>query len=117
MDALTNLQVWRRACRLSVDMYTELARCRELGFKDQITRAALSVPSNIAEGFERDSMRERARFLVIAKGSCGELWTQILIGKQAGFLAEDFADRSAAEVRERAKMLYGLIAYCNKTGD
>lgn len=114
MDALKNLQVWRRACRLSVDLYTELARCRELGFKDQVTRSALSIPSNIAEGYERDSMKERARFLKIAKGSCGELWTQILIGKEAGFLTGEFATQVASETRELSKMLHGLINYCNK---
>ena len=114
MDALKNLQVWRRAYRLSADLYTEMAHCRDPGFKDQVTRSALSVPSNIAEGYERDSMRERARFLKIAKGSCGELWTQILIGKEAGFLREDFAAQVAAETRELSKMLHGLIAYCNK---
>ena len=114
MDALKNLQVWRRACRLSVDLYTELAHCRESGFKNQVTRSALSIPSNIAEGYERDSMRERARFLKIAKGSCGELWTQILIGKEAGFLTGQFATQAASETRELSKMLHGLITYCNK---
>jgi len=52
MEALENLEVWRRACRLSVDIYQSLSECREYGFRDQITRSALSIPSNIAEGYE-----------------------------------------------------------------
>ena len=117
MDALKNLQVWRRACRLSADLYTEMAHCRDLGFKDQVTRSGLSIPSNIAEGYERDSMKERARFLKIAKGSCGELWTQILIGKEAGLLDGQFAAKVSAETRELSKMLHGLIGYCNKASE
>ncbi|MFO8024344.1 four helix bundle protein, partial [Thiohalophilus sp.] len=59
MDALESLDVWKRACRLSVRLYQTLADCREYSFKDQITRAALSVPSNIAEGYERETDRTR----------------------------------------------------------
>ena len=77
MDALEKLEVWKRGCRLAVDLYNALEQCRDYGLKDQITRSAISVPSNIAEGFERDSSREFSRFLKIAKGSCGELRTQL----------------------------------------
>lgn len=78
MEALENLEVWKRSCRLSVEVYKALRLCKELGFKDQVTRSALSVPSNIAEGYERDSAKEFSRFLRIAKGSCGELRTQLV---------------------------------------
>ena len=63
MDTLEKLNVWKRSCRLCVELYRELRACRELGFKDQITRSALSVPSNIAEGYERGMGRELVRFL------------------------------------------------------
>ncbi|MEK7796624.1 MAG: four helix bundle protein, partial [Pseudomonadota bacterium] len=63
-----------------------LGNCRDYDYKDQVTRSGLSVPSNIAEGYERDSDRELARFLRIAKGSCGELRTQLYIGLEAGFI-------------------------------
>jgi len=55
MDAFEKLDVWKRSCRLSVDVYGALRSCRDYGIRDQITRSALSVPSNIAEGYERDS--------------------------------------------------------------
>ncbi|VAX12737.1 hypothetical protein MNBD_GAMMA24-1613 [hydrothermal vent metagenome] len=75
MDALENLEVWKRSCQLSVELYRALVDCRDRGFKDQITRAALSIPSNIAEGYERDSRKSCVQYLRVAKGSCGELWT------------------------------------------
>ena len=86
MEALESLEVWKRSCRLSVDLYRLLRNCKDYGLKDQITRSALSVPSNIAEGYERDSTAEFLRFLRIAKGSCGELRTQLYIGAEADFI-------------------------------
>ncbi|UCB56286.1 MAG: four helix bundle protein, partial [Thiotrichales bacterium] len=50
MEALKNLDVWSRACRLSVDLYKATTDCKEYSFKDQLTRAGLSIASNIAEG-------------------------------------------------------------------
>ena len=86
MNALKNLDVWRRSCRLCVDLYKTISGCKEWEFRDQISRSALSAPSDIAEGYERDSPKETVRFLRIAKGSCGELWTQIYIGIEARFI-------------------------------
>ena len=71
MEIFENLEVWRRACRLSVDVHGLLCECRDNGFKDQLVRSALSVPLNIAEGYERGSRKEFIRFLNIAKGSSG----------------------------------------------
>ena len=62
MEALKDLEVWRRACRLTVDVFRALSNCRERGLKDQLTRASLSLPSNIAEGYERDSFKSRIQF-------------------------------------------------------
>jgi four helix bundle protein len=111
MDALRNLKVWRWACRLSVDLYKATATCKDYGFKDQVTRSALSIPSNIAEGYEKDSKKEFIRFLRIAKGSCGELWTQLHIGVEVGFVEKEVGKCFLREVTELSKMLQGLIKY------
>jgi len=66
------LDVWKRSARLSVSLYRQLSGSRELGFKDQITRSGLSIPSNIAEGMTREGKRDKVRFLLIAKASCAE---------------------------------------------
>ncbi len=109
MEALENLEVWKRSCRLSVEVYKTLGNCKDLGYKDQATRSALSVPSNIAEGYERDSAKEFSRFLRIAKGSCGELRTQLYIGIEAGFLDKSLALTLIQEATEISRMIQGLI--------
>jgi four helix bundle protein len=111
MDALRNLKVWRRACRLCVDLYKAAATCKDYGFKEQVIRSALSIPSNIAEGYEKDSKKEFIRFLRIAKGSCGELWTQLHIGVEVGFVEKEIGNRFLNEVTELSKMRQGLIKY------
>ena len=70
------LEVWQRACRLAVAVYKVMTGCPDYGLKDQMTRAAVSIASNIAEGAERQSAKEFVRFLYIAKGSAAELRTQ-----------------------------------------
>ena len=81
-----NLDVWKRSSRLCVEVYKELAHCKDFGFKDQVTRSSLSIPSNIAEGFERDTDKDGNKFFYYAKGSCGELRTQIYIGIEIGYI-------------------------------
>jgi len=63
-----------------------MAELKDFGVRDQITRSSLSVPSNIAEGYERESNKEIANFLNYAKGSAGELRTQIYIGIDIGYI-------------------------------
>ena len=86
MGRFEELDVWKRSCRLSVELYKHLGRCNNLSCRDQVTRAGLSIASNIAEGFERESRAELLRYLRIAKGSCGEVRTQLLIGIEANLL-------------------------------
>ena len=81
-----DLEVWKRACRLCVDIFKELKECKDSGFKDQITRSALSIPSNIAEGYERSTNKDATKFFYYAKGSAGELRTQIYIGMEIGYI-------------------------------
>ena len=85
------LDVWQRARVLAVQVYRGLHDCRDYGFRDQIGRSALSVPSNIAEGMERGSDKEKCHYLRIAKGSCAELRTQLLIGCDIVYLPKPLA--------------------------
>ena len=104
-----DLEVWKRSARLSATLYRETRELKDFGFRDQLTRSGLSIPSNIAEGYERDSDAEIARFLTIAKGSAGELRTQILIGVKAELLDQSAAMEWADEARQLGKMLGALI--------
>ena len=74
-----DLNVWKEAMLLTRDVYRELKNCKNFGLRDQMQRSAVSIPSNIAEGFERNSNKEFIRFLYIALGSCAELRTQLYI--------------------------------------
>ena len=74
-----DLNVWKEAMQLTVDIYKQLFACKDYGFKDQIQRAAVSIPSNIAEGYDRQTNKEFIQFLFIAKGSCAELRTQLYL--------------------------------------
>lgn len=104
-----DLDVWKRATRLSADIYKGLKELRDYGFKDQITRSGLSIPSNIAEGFERESHKECIVFLSYAKGSCGELRTQIHIGMDIAYINETTGNEWIKETEEISSMLTGLI--------
>jgi four helix bundle protein len=114
MDALEDLEVWKRACRFSVSVLNMLAGCGHPVLRDQLARSSLSVPSNIAEGYERGLPRERIQFLRIAKGSCAEAWTQLLIGADANLLPRQAALVLAEEAKQIAKMTAGLIGYLKR---
>jgi four helix bundle protein len=104
-----DLEVWKRAVKLSGSIYKEVKELRDFGFKDQITRSGLSIASNIAEGFERGSQKENIVFLSYAKGSSGELRTQVYIGMDIGYIKKTVGEEWLREVREISSMLSGLI--------
>ena len=96
---LKDLRVWIEARKLAIAVYHVNANgplARDFGLRDQIRRAAVSVPSNIAEGDERDTDKDSVRCFYIAKGSLAELRTQLDIAHETGFVsAEDFTSLDA----------------------
>jgi len=104
-----DIEVWKRSARLSAELYKHFAGINDYGFRDQITRSGLSIPSNLAEGVERGSQKDFIRFLQYAKGSCGELRTQIYIGIDIGYISQDKGKLWIQESRELSAMLVGLI--------
>lgn len=81
-----DLICFSKARDLTKHIYREFKDCKDFGFKDQITRASVSVLSNIAEGFERGTRNEFLNFLYIAKGSAGEVRAQLYVALDAGYL-------------------------------
>ena len=108
-----NLEVWKRSAQLSAEIYKAFAECKDYGFKDQITRSGLSIPSNIAEGMERNSIKEKQRFLDIAKGSCAELRTQTYIGLEINYIVAETGKKWILESQEISAMLVGLSRSLN----
>jgi four helix bundle protein len=104
-----DLEVWKKSCRLAVRIYELLGDCRDFGLKDQMTRAAVSIPSNIAEGAERDSKKEYVRFLHIAKGSAAELRTQLYISAEIGLLKKETVTELIAELKHISAMLQKAV--------
>ncbi|QIA64439.1 four helix bundle protein [Vibrio astriarenae] len=104
-----DLDVWKRSARLSAEVYKHFARAKDFGFKDQITRSSLSISSNIAEGFERKSNKEFINFLSYARGSSGELRSQIYIGIEIQYIDSRLGKKWVSETEEISRMLTGLM--------
>ncbi len=104
-----NLDVWKKSCLISVEVYKYFATSKDYGFKDQITRSSLSIASNIAEGMEKKSDKEKARFLDISKGSAAELITQIYIGIKIDYIENKIGLEWIKELNYILSMLTGLI--------
>lgn len=81
-QSFEELEIWKRACRLAVDVTKTLETTRNFALRDQMIRAAISIPSNIAEGHERDSRLDFIRFLRIAKRLRRRTAHSMLFGKQ-----------------------------------
>ena len=102
------LDVWKKSARLSSNVYKAFQECKDYGFKDQITRAGLSIPSNIAEGMEKESVKEQVRFLDIAKGSAAEFVTQTYIGMDIGYIQKEDGKSWVEESNHILSMLSNL---------
>ena len=102
-----DLEVWKRACQSAVYVYESLDGTRDWGPRDQMQRAAVSVASNIAEGYER-SDREFSRFLTIARGSSSELRTQAFIAEKVDVISRESRLQIVEETRQLNRMLFAL---------
>ena len=107
-QSFEDLEVWKRSCRLAVRVYQELKDCKDYGLKDQMTRSAVSIPSNISEGAERDSKQEFIRFIHIAKGSAAELRTQLYIAAEIGALEKSTTSELISELKQISAMLQSI---------
>ena len=114
-QSFEKLEVWKRACHLAVAVSRALRDSKQFALRDQMQRASISIPSNIAEGSERDSRQDFIRFLRIAKGSAAELRTQTYIARKLDLITTDDADRFIKEAKELSAMLQGLIRSFEKT--
>jgi four helix bundle protein len=99
------LEIWKRSSRLAVSVLLLTGKMTSYALRDQMSRSSVSVPSNIAEGAERDSNREFGRFLAIAKGSLAELRTQCYIAAKAELLTLDEVTPLIVETREISAMI------------
>ena len=112
ITSFKELTVWQQAMRLTVQVYNLvklLPREEQFALSDQMRRAAVSIPSNIAEGNARNSKKEYANFLSIARGSAAELETQLLLCMQLNYLQEHQTEEALKLCEDVSKMLTVLI--------
>ena len=106
-QSFEELDVWKRACALAVEVYKALRDSRDFSLRDQMQRSAVSIASNIAEGSER-SKKDFIRFLSIARGSAAELRTQSYIAAKIGTIEKTTMNDFVSETKGISKMLIGL---------
>ena len=112
MGKFQELKVWQRSKELAVYIYklTEgNAFSKDYGLRDQMRRAAVSIPSNIAEGDELDTDRQAIKFFYTAKGSSAELLTQAMIAYEIGYLKKEHFGHIQQECQALSGMLARLI--------
>ena len=105
------LKVWHKAMNLVSDVYritNEFPKDEVYGLSSQMRRAAVSVPSNLAEGAGRKGSKEFKQFLNIAQGSLSELDTQIELARMLGYISQQEYEELIMKITEISKMLYGL---------
>ena len=112
INSYRDLQVWQRSMELAYMVYSlvKLLPKEEIyALSDQMRRAAVSIPSNIAEGFYRNSTRDYIHFLYMAKGSLGEIETQLYLCEGFGYVKKEQILPILGKCDETGKMLTGLI--------
>lgn len=110
--------MWKDAKELAVFIYKLTSQgkiSKDYSLKDQIQRAATSISNNIAEGFERGTKQEFIQYLYIARGSCGELRSQIHIAKDIGYLDSKKFVKIYNLALKVSKQINGFIEYLKST--
>jgi four helix bundle protein len=117
-EKFEDLQVWQAARTLVREIYlcTQSGSfVKDMGLRTQIQRSAISVMSNIAEGFERSGNKEFSHFLYLAKGSAGEVRSQLYPALDLGYLDQKTFTLLNDSARSISKQLSGFIKYLNQT--
>lgn len=114
MSNYRKLEVWEDACTFAEEIYKIFGSLKDFGFKDQITRSAVSIASNIAEGSDRGTDKDFARFICIAKSSCEENRTQLYIAVKIQYISEESFQKLDRKAESISKRLGALIKYLRK---
>lgn len=112
------LQVWKNAIGLTVEIYkitSNFPKSEQFGLTSQIQQAVVSIPSNIAEGFERNSDIDFKRFLIIARGSVSEVQTQLEIAKRLNYIKQPDFDVIQSKLTTVHKQINALIRHLRLT--
>jgi len=114
IDRFEDIEAWKKGRELAKAIYTVTGKgefARDYGLRDQIRRAAVSIISNISEGFSRQTDQEFVQFLYIAKGSTSEVQSQLYVALDLDYISEEGFQRLYNEADEVAKLISGFIRY------
>ena len=120
VERFEDLIAWQKARQLTVEIYRITAQgefAKDFGLRDQIRRAAVSVMSNIAEGFDRGSRGEFHQFLVVAKASCAEVRSQLYVALDVGYIVQEIFSNLNSSTDELSRIIGGLRAAVQKQRD
>lgn len=113
-----DIEAWNKSRELAKEIYAISNAgpfARDFGLRDQIRRASVSIMSNIAEGFERGSNKEFIQFLYIAKGSAGEVRSQLYVALDQGYIKQEIFASLSKEASEISRMISGFVSYLSSS--
>ena len=118
IETFEDIDAWKKARILSKEIYkiTNVGKfSKDFALRDQIRRAAVSIMSSIAEGFERGGNKEFVQFSSIAKGSAGEVRAQLYVSRDIGYLEDDDFHHLYALSEETGNLIGGFMRYLKKS--
>ncbi len=118
IERFEDIEAWKRSREVTKKIY-ELSStgefAKDFSLKDQMRRSAVSIMSNIAEGFERDGNKEFINFLSIAKGSCGEARSQPYVALDQDYITQPQFEWTYSHLNETGRMIGGLMSYLSQS--
>ena len=118
-QSFEEIEAWKKARILTDEIYSVSGTgvfLKDFGLRDQMRRAAVSIMSNIAEGFERSGTGEFIHFLSIAKGSAGEVRAQLYVAMDQSYIDRETFNRLFAATTDISRMISGLMNYLQNSG-
>jgi four helix bundle protein len=119
INSFEEIKAWQKARELNAEIYKVTTKnnsfSKDFGLRDQMRRCSISISSNIAEGFERETTKEFRRFLYIAKASAGEFRSQLYLASDLEYISTEEFNKLNLKVNDISKMISGLIKYLNST--
>lgn len=117
-ESFEEIEAWQKARGLTRRIYAVSNKgpfSKDFGLRDQIRRASVSIMSNIAEGLERGGTREFIQFLSMAKGSSGEVRSQLYVAVDQGYIDKETFEQLYTLASEASRMITGLMKYLHKS--
>jgi four helix bundle protein len=111
IENFEEIEAWKESRKLVKELYSGFSACRDFNFRDQIQRAGVSIMSNIAEGFERNTNKEFINFLSIARGSCAEVKSLLYASLDVGYVENDVFNKLHGRINKVNGLLNGFISY------